>query len=449
MPVSGLDFLQRPPKMLDILVHLLEKDETTVSDLLEDLNLSASTYYAAVRRLFELGFVFKREERVFPRHVCIGLTRKGREIAERLRPISEMVESTLLGLKSELGTLEMKERTEKENIRMLEILIALMDLEFTAGEWDDAESHATRALDIASALDDDISIARALRLLGEVHHRRELRDKAEKEFTESLKIHMRMNDLAGASEDRYFLGAIKERRGDLEGAHDEFEKSLGLADSARDEILKSRAILGIGRILALQGKCEESLKRFKESIEIFERLDEVDELPRAYTSAGSSAFYLDVNESLKWHEKCVKLAKTIGDVRMLGYGLSNAAGCYIEKKETKKARQNLEDASEIAKKLDEKKMIVGVNIQMGIVYWREERWTYSERYFYDAIDMARKSSFEYELGDALLNSGLMNIDRGRKHESKRQLKEALEIFETVDNQAKVNEIREALSQISR
>ena len=93
MPVSGLGFLQRPPKMLDILVHLLERDETTVSDLLEDLNLSASTYYAAVRRLFELGFVFKREERVFPRHVCIGLTRKGREIAERLRHISEMVES--------------------------------------------------------------------------------------------------------------------------------------------------------------------------------------------------------------------------------------------------------------------------------------------------------------------------------------------------------------------
>lgn len=449
MTYSPLDLLQRPPKMMTILMYLLKNEERSVSDLIEDLGLATKTYYTAVRRLADLGFVFEHEKRTFPRQVFIGLTQKGRELAGNLLPIAETLENTLVGLKSELEAIGTKARTEKESMRMLEILTLLMDVEFTAGEWDNAESHASRALDIASALGDKMNMAKALRLMAEIHHKKGLDVEAKEEIRGSLKIHMKINDLGGASEDHYVLGNTKETAGDLEGALREFEISGKLAESSEDEVLQARANLGVGRILAKKGGYKDSLEKFKESIKTFERLDEADELPRAYTSAGASAFYLDIDESLEWHEKCMDVSRKVGDIVMFGYGLSNAAGCYNKKEETKKALQYLEKASEIFEGLGQMDMMVGVNVQMGWAYWQDERWAPSERHFSHAISLARKHDFPYELADALLNFGLMNIDRGRDQEAKRQLKEALEIFERLDNPSKVNKARKALGRISQ
>ncbi|MFQ6107540.1 MAG: winged helix DNA-binding protein [Thermoplasmata archaeon] len=135
VPFLPIDLLQRPPKVLATLVYLLGHEETTPSDLMKNLNLATETYYAAVRRLTELGLVFEREGRTFPKSVIVALTPKGKEVAKRLYPLSEILESTLIGLRSELKTLEGKIRTKGENARMIEILVSLMNMEFTAGEW--------------------------------------------------------------------------------------------------------------------------------------------------------------------------------------------------------------------------------------------------------------------------------------------------------------------------
>lgn len=449
MPFLPIDLLQRPPKVLAILVHLLDREETTPSNLMRDLNLATKTYYAAVRRLTELGLVFDREEGAFPRRVFVQLTPKGRDVAQHLLPLSDILEDTFVGLKSELETLEGKVRTEHENARMVEILISLMDMEFTAGEWDSAESRANRAFDVASALIDSAGMANSLKLLGTIHHRKGMDDDAKKEILDSLDIFLGIDDLGGASEAHYLLGNIREKGGKLEGALTEFKKSMEYAESSQDDVLQARASLGIGRILAKKGRYEESLKKFERSVETLEKLDEVEELPRAYTSAGASSFYIDVDDSLGWHEKCIELSRRIGDVILLGYGLSNAAGCHIKKGDTGKALRLLEEASEIFESVDQKDMIVGVDIQKGGAYRQEERWAQSETHLFQAVVIARKHGLKYELADALLNFGFMNMDRGRKRDAKRQLSEALEIFTALENRPKADKAREGLNQISR
>ena len=451
MTVSFLpiDLLQRPPKVLAILVHLLDREEVRPTDLMRDLNLATKTYYAAVRRLSELGLVFEREEGAFPRKVYVELTPKGRDVAQHLLHLSHILEDTFLGLRSELEALEGKVRTERENARLVEILTTLMNMEFTAGDWDSAESRARRAFDVASALDDSAGMARSLKLLGTIHHRKGLDDDAKKEIFDSLDIFLKIDDLRGASEAQYLLGNIREKGGKLEGALMEFEKSMEYAESAQDHVLQARASLGIGRILAKKGRYEESLGKFEQSVETFEKLDEVEELPRAYTSAGASSFYLDVDESLGWHEKCIDLSRRIGDVIMLGYGLSNAAGCHIKKGDAGRALRLLEEASEIFGKIDQKDMMVGVNIQQGGAYRLEERWAQAETHLFLAVATARKHGLKYELADALLNFGFMNLDRGRKREAKRQLSEAMEIFTVLQNRPKAEKAREGLDYVSR
>jgi len=449
MPHSVLGLLQRPARTLDILVYLLDKEEAKVSDVRAQLVLAKSTCHAAIQSLAKTGLIFQSEEIVGRRQTIIGLTVKGREVAEHLRPISESLENTVSALRSELQSLEMKERTEAENKRMLEILLACMDEEFTLGGWVEAESYGKRALDIASALGDSASVARALQRMGEVHFGKGIMDKAEGEFGESLLIRTRLGDLSGASENRYFLGVIKEKKGDLQGALKDYQEAGRLAKASEDDVLWARATLGIGRVRANEGKYRESLKEFMASIDVFEKMDEVDELPRAYTCAGSSTFYLDADEAIGWHQKCIEISRRTGDLRMLGHGLSNMAGCFNKKKEPKKALQHLREAARIFKMLDEKDMLVGMNIQMGWAYSLEGKWTEAEHRFLMATDTARKYGFTYGLGDALLNLGLMNIELGRTQEARRQLKEALGIFEGLDNQQKVNRVEEALRTVSQ
>ena len=48
----------------------------------------------------------------------------------------------------------------------------------------------------------------------------------------------------------------------------------------------------------------------------------------------------------------------------------------------------------------------------------------------------------------MLNFGLMNADRGQRADAKRQLSEALEIFEALDNLPKAATAREGLKDIS-
>ena len=449
MPRLVLDLLQRPPKTLDILLYLLNKEETKVSELRKEMDLSPSTCHAAVQSLLGLDLIFKREGVERRLHTYVGLTIKGREVAEHLRPMSETVESTLSALRLDLRTLEMRERTEAENRRMLEVLLALMDAEFRLGGWDDMESHARRAFDIASALNDSGNVASALLSLGEMHFGKGAMEEAQKEFAESLSILKRIGDLNGASRSHYFIGAIKEKRGQLQDALKEYKEADRLAMASEDNILRARAGLGIGRVLAKKGEYRESLKRFKESVDAFERMGELDELPRAYTCAGSSAFYTDVDGAIMWHQKCIDLSRRTGDLRMLVQGLSNLAGCYNKKKESKQALRHLKEAAGILKVLDEKDMLAGLNIQLGWTYSLDGRWSEAEHHFFQAIDMARKHDFAYELGDALLNSGLVNIDRGKTQDAKHQLKEALEIFERLSNQQKINKVVEALGKISR
>lgn len=216
MEKTPLDLLRGPPKALDIVVYLSEGDEEEVGNIMSNLDLSPSTFYSATEKLKLLGFLYQKREKGFPPRTYIALTNKGREAARLLRPLAEVVESTIQGLKMELQELEAKERTEDESKKMVKILKDLQDISFTLGEWHDAESHARRSMDIASALGDSNILSKSLRTLGRIHYKRGDHGDSESEFSNSLRISMKINDSDGAAEAHYFLGAIHEKRGEYD-----------------------------------------------------------------------------------------------------------------------------------------------------------------------------------------------------------------------------------------
>ncbi|MCK4444775.1 MAG: tetratricopeptide repeat protein [Thermoplasmata archaeon] len=439
--------LRGPPRTLDIAVYLLDKDEVEVGKVMSDLDLANETFYSGVDRLRLLGFLHKRREKGFPPHSYVGLTSKGTEAAKLLRPLADIVGGTILGLRGELEELEGKERGEDENRRMVEILCDLQDINFTLGEWDEAEVHANRALDIASALGESKSLSKSLRTLGRIQHRRGEYEESESMFSESLQISTRINDLDAVAESRRLLGAIHEDRGEYDKAMEEYGSAVEASKVAHNVVLEARSKLALGRMLARKGKYKESLKKMKESAAAFEKLGEDDELPRAYANLGATAFYINLDESVKWHQKSIDMAIRISDLRILGHSLCNIAGCMNQKGEPKKALDYLERALQISKELDEKKLICSANIQSGWSYRLEGTLNESRKCFESAVRVAEGYDLPYHLGDALLNWAELDIDRDDRNEAKKKLKRALEIFDRLGNQARVNKIRNILGSL--
>jgi tetratricopeptide (TPR) repeat protein len=447
MGETPLDMLRGPPRTLDIAVYLFDKDEVEVGKVMSDLDLANETFYSAVDKLRLLGFLHKRRERGFPPHSYVGLTNKGKEAAKLLIPLADIVGGTILGLTSELEDLEGKERGEDENKRMVEILCDLQDINFTLGEWDEAETHAKRTMDIASALGDSKSLSKSLRTLGGIHYKRGECEESESEFTESLQISTRVNDTDASSEAHYFLGAIHEDRGEYDRALEEYGSSVEASKISHNMVLEARSKLAFGRMLARRGKYKDSLKKMEESVAEFEKLGEYDELPRAYANLGATAFYINLDESVKWHKKSIDLATQNSDLRILGHSLCNIAGCMNQKGEPKKALEYLERAVEISKELDEKKLICSINIQSGWSHRLEGTLNESLKCFELAVRTAEEFDLPYHLGDALLNWAELDIDRDEWSEAKKKLKRALEIFDTLGNQARVNKIRNILGSL--
>lgn len=245
------------------------------------------------------------------------------------------------------------------------------------------------------------------------------------------------------------LGANLEDGGEYNEALKEYEKAVKTAKSAGDETFQATSKLGLGRMLAREGKYEDSLKVMKESVVTFETLGLQDELPRAYANVGASAFPIDLDESIGWHTKSMDAATRNSDLRMLGHSLVNLAGCMNRKGELKKALDYLERASEISGRIDEKKLICSVNIQKGWMHRLEGKLEKSDKCFRKAVRVAEEFHLPYYLGDSLLNWAQVDIERGEKGEAKKKLKRALEVFDELGSNARMSKVRKILRKLSQ
>lgn len=444
-----LDLIQKPAGTLDILVYLSKKGASDVTTILRDLGMYTKTFYSAAERLKSLGLVFERKETGWPTRVFYELTYKGEEAVKYLLPLEGIVVDSMNAQWRALEKLESKRKTLTNKKRMLDLLRNLQESSFDLGDWDETLQLSERSVELAGSIGDDRSLSHAHRYAGLVHQKRCDASKAEECLEKSMRISSGNEEWDNVADDHYILGALYERTGDLEKASSHYERSMDCARKADWKVAMARARLGFGRLLGRRGEYEESLKEIQQAVKEFEKADAEDELARAYGNLGSSMFYFDKEKALVSYEKSIEIARKTGDVRMLGFGLSNACSCYIGKGELKKASEYLGEAEGILVKLDDKPAIASVCIHRGCIRKLEGKWRDAEESFQMGIDISEKAGAQYHLGDALLHYGLLLSERNRIGQSKTVLKRAKAIFEELGNDSKAAKVMTALEALSQ
>jgi len=178
-------------------------------------------------------------------------------------------------------------------------------------------------------------------------------------------------------------------------------------------------------------------------------IDEVNKMLKTYTSLGATEYYINVDEAVRWHERCMRLSEKEGNTRMLGYSLSNAAGCYIKKNDFKKAKICLDRAMPIFESLNEKSMIVSVLVHYAHTYRLKEQWIKSKYDLDKAMKMARAIKVPQKVAYINFHYGLLHKDRGNWKKAKRYLMSAIKSSMELGIKELVREARKELKGINQ
>jgi len=445
-----LDILEYTKGTLKIILYLDENKERNpeISRIIDDLGIPRQSCYTALQHMEESGLIVSSREKGRPPKVYCKLTQKGLEIAKYLRKVDNTLRTTIEGYSRQLIDLKRKGYPKKEyEIAALSLFKNLERECYNIGKWDDAINYNKEIIKICQRTQNHEGQAEAIRRIGSIHQKRQEYGKALDNFQRSLKLAQKVKDYKGMALDYYYRGNIFERKGEYSKALVLYKRCEIYADKSDSEVEKARAYMGRGRILAQQGSFEESVKVMKKALVIFERTGVKNEILKAYTSLGATEFYIDMDEAIKWHEKCIELSEKEGNKRMLGYSLANAAGCYIEKADFKKSKKYLDRALPIFEKLNEREMISSILNHYARIYIFKKQWSESKDYLDKAMKIARAIKIPSKIADVNLQYGLLHKGRGNDSRAKRYLRSALKIYRNLGEVDTVKEVEKELKEL--
>ena len=99
---------------------------------------------------------------------------------------------------------------------------------------------------------------------------------------------------------------------------------------------------------------------------------------------------------------------------------------------------------EIFKKIGERTSISLTYLNYGSIYRLQGEWDLAADYFKRALKICRELDTPYNLGNVLVEYGLMFKDKGDTNEAKTRLAQALNIFEILQNKVMINKVESEL-----
>lgn len=449
-----LDILERTKGSLRIILYLeRNKDQRPdISSVVCNTGMARQSCYTALRGLEESGLISLTKIYGRPQRVRCKLTEKGSLIAANLLKVESVLESTIEGCKrriAEISRMRKSDETPEEHDRALLGLLVKLECECSScGQWDDAIGYGRKIAKLSRKLDDNKRLAQALRNIGSIYRMRQSYDEALRYFDKSLNESKAVNDFEGMASDYYNRGAIFEGRDNYVKALEQFDLCGEYARKCNSDIGIGRACLGRGRILAYSGRFRESVEVLEKAQKIFDRIGEVNDLLKTYTSLGASEFFIDIDKAIEWHDKCRDLSERVGNVRMHGYALSNLSGCYIEKGLYGEAKRCLSKALPIFEKLNERIMVASILVHYARMFRQTRDWSNAKHYLERAKNVARAIKDKSKIADIRFVYGLLHKDRGNIAQAKRSFKTALRLFKEVGETDSVKEVLGELEELT-
>ena len=334
-------------------------------------------------------------------------------------------------------------------VQYIPILIFKGDILTIQGEWSEALKTYQIALNMAEKKKDEHIVTQALRSIGGIHCKRSEWDEAVKNLKDALRISRKLKDDYGIANAQYWLGAVAAKRGEYDKAISHYNKCMNYAKRINYKPGLAKTYTGMGDVYRDKGEYLKAIKSYNKSISILNKMGQIYEMSDVYNRIGITYCKQGGKEdqALEYYLKRIDISKKIGDIRGVGYGLSNAAECYTSKGSLDKALESCNKAMKIFAKTDERRMIANTLMVYGMIYGKHKEWDKAVDYFNRAIEISKDIVYPDMLAQSYFNFGFMYRDKGDRAKARNYLKKAIKLYRSLGNTIKVRKLNQELAKI--
>jgi len=418
-----------------------------------------------VLRTFFLEMMTPQERRRYHRHAAhFQLAHPNPDPLEALYHLVEAEEftsATRLAVKERKAILK-SGRTE-EVLRLLERLIPMVEEVAHAAELRLLKARVLDfrgELDLAVALFGEIlrlpdepslqpKIAEAHRYLGDILRREGKAADAEQHIDAALRLYRSLEHAEGQASALLAMGQLTESREDLARAERFYDKAIELAHGEGLRDLEAEAHFAFSRLMASRGDFPSSLERKQRALAIAEGLADVHLQARFQIALGTTLYQLKrFDEAMLSYENGIETARRIGDLRMLAYGLYNAALSYLRQDELLRAESHLKEADSIFRKLHEPEMEALVQFYTGLILEKRAKWHFARQQILGGLRRLREGGHDLEYAKSARVASHLFARNGETDAAAQMLRETIDVAKRLRVATLVQEAQESLSSLA-
>ncbi|UCE36015.1 MAG: tetratricopeptide repeat protein [Thermoplasmata archaeon] len=344
--------------------------------------------------------------------------------------------------------LERLDNSRENRVKKAQLYLDLGDNYEIIGERDKALNCYKESLILSRELNEIIIIAKAYQRMGNIKADMFLFPTAIAYYEKAITISERIFNDELLGELFCGLGGIYHRIGANDRAIEYFNKSAEKANLIKDTktIIKDYNQLGV--MHAEKGDFKNALYFWELALDRLRIID--DQRTKAKVLNNIGMLYYDKGEYEKAIERFEEL-KRLGEKAQIkdaeGRALVNGAHAYIKLGQIGKAQEYNQKGEELFKKLNDINMLIGVKLNVALVYSTKKNWDKSIAVFNEIFDDLKDIYAPYIHGIMHYEFGMVLKNMGKREEARIQLNESLESFEEAWAVYYVNKVEEELAKI--
>ena len=270
-------------------------------------------------------------------------------------------------------------------------------------------------------------------------------DKTIKYLDEAREIFRNIEDNKGLSQCEHLSGIIESKQGDLAKAKSTFLKGLSYLDLDNDLLLVANIEANLGNISSKSGNHEEALNYYQNCLHKFQEVNDNRRVAEVRNNMG--LVYIQKKEyeyALFEFDECSKLALEGRYLPILGISYVNKALVYIEINELKLSAFYANKAMDICYQVNNTLTIADIYKLKGMIAKKQFEFQLAEEYLKASLRLNHELNNNLNFAEAAFELGLLYHELNIKNSYEFYFNKALEYYQNINAQDKIDEIKEFL-----
>jgi tetratricopeptide (TPR) repeat protein len=221
----------------------------------------------------------------------------------------------------------------------------------------------------------------------------------------------------------------------LEGAGEAYARAQALGEALgteRDDREYAAILHNRAGFLAQQGEVEEALRLYRDSLEIEERIGDVQgKAATLHAMAGIFAQQGEVEEALRLYRDSLALKERIGDVRGKAATLHNMAGIFAQQGEVEEALRLYRDSLDLQERIGDVQGKAATLNNMAGIFAQQGQVEEALRLYRDSLDLNERIGDVRGKAATLHNMAIIFAQQGQVEEALRLYRDSLDLKERI------------------